>query len=525
MESDKKFTGEIRNIVREKDRIRLILLSDCQSHSPYNILDRIRNFNKPIDAILYGGDGLTRFYEDGRNYLEEIAEEAKLGLFAVAGNDDPVGDKSYIDGKNVYDVHDNPVTIGQFAIVGQEGYERRDDVLPLGGFGYSREEIENRLQEMLEELNDRQVIILSHTPPFGNLDRAVRWGKRLGMQDGGHTSRNIGSKGLASILKESESVSAVVCGHVHQMGGRLEESKGTRVVNVASQDSGEETLNIGYIDLLDSGRIRRCAGQLSSRDFRDKHPRSEIGRELLSIPGIGFKTARKLSELGIESIEKLAETSSDTLRKEIPHSSRGWETLVGRARAQHNDSMFVLGDPDIPRSPRIYLDIETDLDPESLVWLIGTYHDLKEEQNYFFAEKPGEEKKILREFLSFLEQNPEGTLLHYSTHRFDERILRKRLEANNLPVPDRLKESVDVGIVVENCVALPKASNQLSSIAKEAGYEFEYPSIDGVDITNTYLNCVRKGERAPKRVFEYNRDDVLAVRKIVDWLESKVESK
>jgi hypothetical protein len=140
---------------------------------------------------------------------------------------------------------------------------------------------------------------------------------------------------------------------------------------------------------------------------------------------------------------------------------------------------------------------------------------------FFFAEKPGQEKEMLTDFLSFLEENPELTLFHYSTTRFDQRILRTRLQENRLPVPTQIEKSIDVGLQVEKCVATPTTSNELSAIARWVGYAFAHPNLDGKDIANTCMDCSENEKEVPKRVFRYNQDDVLAVRKIVNWMEAE----
>jgi hypothetical protein len=74
---------------------------------------------------------------------------------------------------------------------------------------------------------------------------------------------------------------------------------------------------------------------------------------------------------------------------------------------------------------------------------------------------------------------------------------------------------------VERAVALPTASNELSAVAGQVGYEFSHPNMDGRDVASIYANCVENREEVPDRVFEYNRDDVLAVKEIVEWVEQE----
>ena len=171
----------------------------------------------------------------------------------------------------------------------------------------------------------------------------------------------------------------------------------------------------------------------------------------------------------------------------------------------------------------MYLDIETDLDPESLVWLIGVYTDGHEDVQYFFADTPGQEKAMLKSFLKFMESRPGSTIFHYSTTNFDKRYLKIRLQRNGLPVPEQLVESVDVGIQLERSIAMPTASHGLTDVANYVGYDFTYPDMDGREVARTYLNCIEDERPVPKKLFEYNQDDVLAVRQVAAWMEKTAE--
>jgi Icc-related predicted phosphoesterase/uncharacterized protein YprB with RNaseH-like and TPR domain len=526
--SDTDTETDIRRLEGDPTGLNTLLLSDCHDHSPSAVLRKIRRYPDPIDAILYAGDGLHKFNQGNINYLEALAEEAEFGLFIVAGNDDPPNKQLFIDGENVYDVHERPVIIGDFAIVGQEGIENRKDRVAAGMITYEKDQIERHLRRVLESLQNKKVILLSHMPPVGILDRAVAHGdleRAFGKHDEeGYTSSNIGSRAVKSILDDYESVRIVVCGHVHKMGGKSRRiggerisdwmDKGRFVINVATEGKSDPDLNIGQVALDSTGVVWNCTGELKKYDFHQ-----EAVQELQNIPGIGKKTARKLVNIGVDSVEELANASLNRLKEKIPQTSRGWRTLLGRAKAREAGNPVFLNPPELPSSPRVYLDIETDLDQESLVWLVGVFHDQEEEMRYFFAETPDQEKKMLKEFLSFLEESSGTTLFHYSTTAFDERILKKRLRANNLSVLTEIEESVDVGLEVERSVALPTTSNELSAVAGQVGYEFSRPNMDGRDVASIYANCVENGEEVPDRVFQYNRDDVLAVKEIVEWME------
>jgi hypothetical protein len=86
-------------------------------------------------------------------------------------------------------------------------------------------EVSRRLQGAAAGLGpDDRVVVVSHAPPWGCLEWAVRFSP-------GRTPTPIGSRALRELR-----VRLVVCGHAHLMGGRAERPGHALVVNVASHD-------------------------------------------------------------------------------------------------------------------------------------------------------------------------------------------------------------------------------------------------------------------------------------------------
>ena len=76
-----------------------------------------------------------------------------------------------------------------------------------------------------DALKDKSLIVISHVPPFGVLDFAVRFGPC-----------SIGSRPLREFLEASRNVVLCVCGHVHRRGGKSAKLGRALVVNAASHD-------------------------------------------------------------------------------------------------------------------------------------------------------------------------------------------------------------------------------------------------------------------------------------------------
>lgn len=128
---------------------------------------------------------------------------------------------------------------------------------------------------------------------------------------------------------------------------------------------------------------------------------------------------------------------------------------------------------------------------------------------------------MLKSFLDFLRRWPQATLCYYSTQNFDKRILNARLQAAGLSEGKALLErSLDVGHTLTQNVALPTRSFKLQDVAEWMGFEFSNPQKTGLQAASAYIGHVKSGLDIPDWIFTYNRDDVLALREIVHWLEA-----
>jgi Icc-related predicted phosphoesterase len=87
-------------------------------------------------------------------------------------------------------------------------------------------------------LQGKQLIVLSHTPPYGVLDFALRFGRR-----------HIGSRPLREFLESNSNVLLCVSGHVHSQGARSEKFGKTLVVNAASHDGPGEPGRVAIIEI------------------------------------------------------------------------------------------------------------------------------------------------------------------------------------------------------------------------------------------------------------------------------------
>lgn len=501
----------------------MLVLSDLRVQPLPEVLGWAESLAERLDLVLYAGDDIGRFHTSSTNYLEQFAALSQYGLCAVAGNDSGVEEKRLIQGESVYDVHDTPFAVGSVCVIGLEGAERHGGQMNPGSLIYDCKEARQHLQHASELAGERDLIVLSHAPPYGVLDRAVRFGRmerslravstneEALQEHPGPNSRSVGSRALRDFAKANEAVRLIVCGHVHGMGAQHAEIGTALVANAASHDHRGAPARVGIVGL-------RFGGEIGKPEWHEVASSGENVQRLTTLPGIGGTSAEHLLNCGISSLEALAETPVDELHEVV--ASRPWRRIQARAQAHVTDQPVAIGEPRLPEGSRIYIDIETDLDQKSLVWLIGVHLTGEDEVRYFLAETPGDERAMLTSFLKFLDENSDAEILHYSTTQFDQHTLEARLEAHSLSIPSVLSESTDVGLELQRSVALPTSSHKLTEVAEYVGYTFAHPSADGRLVASTYLRHLRVGKTLPDFIFEYNRDDVLVLKKIAEWLEA-----
>jgi len=175
------------------------------------------------------------------NVFKELAKYTTYGVLAVIGNDDRLAARMYIRGDKVYELQSTLVKIGNFSFVGLEG-----TTSDIGNVVYPESFVRLRLEFIKRFMgpNDK-LIIVSHSPPRGLLDRAMRFGDRA-----------IGSIALREFIDESDNVILVVCGHVHREGGKyIIHNSGAAIVNVSSHDSPMDKANIAIIT-IDQGKVQ-----------------------------------------------------------------------------------------------------------------------------------------------------------------------------------------------------------------------------------------------------------------------------
>ena len=484
--------------------MRVVAFSDWRVQSIQKLKEFIINLDPKPSVITYSGDDLKRFTDGENNQFEELAKFSKNGFVGVAGNDDDIAIKWLLKGNNVFDVHNEPIEIDDYLFVGQEGSTR------IGLTVYNEKEIAQHLQEISKTIDDKKVILVSHSPPKGCLDYGVRFG-----------FDSIGSQSIREFIEKQKPL-MVICGHVHSYGGQSEKIKETTVVNVASHDSRGSIGNVAVIDIVDNW-ITIEWHKITEK--KEKNNDISSVTDLAMYSGKGNRVFDLFRKVGIHSLDHLL--SSDTEILSIKTGLKKGVINRGKlyAKALQEKKVFFIKPFNLPKGDRIYCDIETNI-ANNFVWIIGVLYDYetgKTTFKQFTADSRKDEKNIISNFLLSLERF-RGTFVYSSNSNFEERVLNARINklTPNLSGIFTKLVKIDLGLEFQRGILVSPFGYSPKTLSKMFGYNYKHDLTGwtaGVECER-FLRSKDPGEkkRIIKRLCMYNKDDVYAIRHIVKAL-------
>jgi Icc-related predicted phosphoesterase len=233
-----------------KFSIRIVAFSDWRSQDFEYLEQAVENISD-IDLFIYGGDDINRLIQF-ESILKRLIDKTKQKkLLFVVGNDDIPSEKEEFARRDwTHDLDNEPYFLGRYAFFGNEG--------SADGLGFHQRterqvtaQLQKQTSKAAKEFKNKKYfpIIVSHPPPYGILDMAIRHSS-----DG--LARHIGSTSLKRFL-DKHTVPLTICGHVHMWGGQTEELKnGNQVLNIASHDHSGADGRFGIINLSASGKVQ-----------------------------------------------------------------------------------------------------------------------------------------------------------------------------------------------------------------------------------------------------------------------------
>ncbi len=535
--------------------MKILAFSDWRVQNIEEYIDYLERLKEKPDVIVYAGDDLDRFnnvpymaipktlrkqyrdelikiqkpfgkfdkkivediiyqneieYKIDVNKFEKIASFSRYGLLVVAGNDDPYYRKKAIYGKKVVDIHDNSIIIDDYAIIGIEG-----STGTLGRLQYTEKEIKNHLKTKVKQVGDRQLIIVSHSPPFKILDFSLRFS-----QD------HIGSKALRDFIeRDSYKIRVVISGHSHLQGGKFKEYKNTYVVNCASHDDYGDPGRIAIIDITD--------------DNVDINWKTLY--ELSTVPMVGEKTYEKLGEHGILQVEQLAalRSTNQLYQRFSDIQENRLNLIINYANAITSEEILIKKEIESAlnslEGKNIYFfDAEYDSYTTSSgpygMFVLG-WMDRKGNVQQEFLDIIKDEKKMLNKFCQWLEEeNP--ILVAYASTTADAPHLRNCFTRLKLPFQqieyyffDLYQDVLYTRSYQKQKYFLPLGKPcGLKEVSDFLGYlKPDLEISEGILAPIKYKEFLNsKDEKLKEKIktdlLEYNRDDLMRTKFIYDQL-------
>ena len=448
-----------------------------------------------------GAEGTISFRT--QSLTRQFAAAAKYGFGAVLGGDDHPAYKRLLAGKKVFDLHDEPIRVGGFTIMGQEGEPCGRGP---GRLAYGEDEVRDHLESSLRAEGDSRTILVSHVPPYNVLDH-----------DGGVAAGHAGSSAVSRFIAERKPL-LVLCGQARSHGGCQARMGPTTITNVASNNGGGSPARVCILDISkDLSITTKWFLVLPDRILDCSAPRLKEGEavdSVLGMPGIGQGKAQELEMNGIRTIRDVVAAGTRGLAQAgidgaaAQRALKQAESLCGQ-RAVHIAPLL------IPKKPLMFVDIE--MDPvQSYIWLISALLEGGNgEPRLFFAESPADEKSILVDFLSYCRESGRYVFCYYSGSWVDECMIKRQIAAHGLD-GGGLGGWFDLYPAIKNSVALPTKSLSLKSVAGHFGYEYKHKGMDGYRAALKYVHTIgRRRESTTKALLEYGKDDVMILEHMV----------
>lgn len=194
-------TGEVRVLqfsdIHLYEDSQRTLLGLNTGYSFANVLELAKQQHWPPDLVLVTGDlvhnGSAAAYKKLQTYLGAL----QIPVFCLPGNHDkPLVMHQTLQGANIHT--DNRVRVGQWEIL------LLDSTIPGSDGGRLSTKELDKLAHLLEQCQDRPVLIALHHPP---MIVGSRWLDSMTLEN---------PQALFSIVDRYPNVRAILCGHIHQ---------------------------------------------------------------------------------------------------------------------------------------------------------------------------------------------------------------------------------------------------------------------------------------------------------------------
>ncbi|MFH1046801.1 MAG: TM0106 family RecB-like putative nuclease [Patescibacteria group bacterium] len=286
---------------------------------------------------------------------------------------------------------------------------------------------------------------------------------------------------------------------------------------------------IGEIRAVLAGKMpepRLSSGCRQSPWFKECIALAEETHDVTLLYNVKSKTLAQLRALGVRTIEdaavmdvdELHEYDRDLKRKVLVRAKLQAESLVNRTH-------FFRKAVDLPAPPtEIYFDIESDpLRSHDYLFGFLVRDVVGERYEYQLADTAEKEGEMWREFLRWAERLPEDYVVYHFGTFETARLAALENHYGGSQNLDRFRSRmIDLNEIVKENVTLPLYFYGIKDIGRYIGFERNGAIAGGGESVAVYEHWLESGDRKYlDDIIDYNRDDVIATRKLKDWLISE----
>lgn len=243
--------------------------------------------------------------------------------------------------------------------------------------------------------------------------------------------------------------------------------------------------------------------------------------------GISASFLHSLSQRGYKTIGDVARIDH-TLALKVAHAlGIPKETMGEIVQTAQIASGFVIKRRDMRllQGDPLWFDIETGVPWNKGIWLIGIFDNNLNKVFQFYADSWDGEREMLQEFDEFLRDRPRQPLFHYSCNNFDVRMVKQSCMKYGLQHHIFIHPEQDLCGPIRNSFYIPTPNRKLKTLARYLGFDLSLEDysgyMDGYECALHYEEHVAYGTPLNKAVFEYNANDVIMLKHVIEELENR----
>ncbi len=258
--------------------------------------------------------------------------------------------------------------------------------------------------------------------------------------------------------------------------------------------------------------------------FSECHTESKEYDDLSLLNRVWREEVRRLAEAGVDTISDLALKSVTELESIAPDlNPNRLEVMRDQAIALKENRHMIRHSVDLPDSSvNLYFDIESD-PLRDFDYLFGVLVKTDDEETYhsFFAETPGEEGQMWKEFVSFIEQYIDAPMYHYGW--FEQEVVQRfaaKYGISEIAREALEKNMIDLLVHVRSAVIFPLSFYSLKDIATYIGFSWRSKDASGANSVLWFEEWYndKSNKKILQKIVEYNEDDVIATYRLHRWL-------